>query len=264
LDNFTKQICPNCKSEKFKKINDDLIIECICGTIFKDNIEINYITGKQAQLILNITTRQGLHKIVKEKNITIKSQGAGKANLYLETDIKEVAKKTNAQRLKTNPKLKKKIETKKKLISKKKEVIKKSKEEKPKILKNEDKNTNLDDEEFTPLNKIGQSEFLRVEKLLIKNGTYEDLDRSLLLFYSISYQKYINAVTTSAQNDDMTQDDFGNLKIHPHFLVADKCFTHMSKLAAMLGIGVRNRLNLDIKKGKKKSVFDILNKDEEF
>lgn len=225
---------------------------------------MEYITGKQAQLILNITTRQGLNKIVRVNNITIKSQGPGKANLYLESDIKKVAKKTNAQRSKTNPKLKKKTETKKKLISKKKEVIKKDQEQKPKILKNESKNTNLDDEEFTPLNKIGQSEFLRVEKLLIKNGTYEEVDRSLLLFYAISYQKYINAVTMSAKNDDTTMDDFGNLKIHPYFTVADKTFSHMQKLAVMLGIGVKSRVGLDIKKEKKKSVFDILNKNEEF
>ena len=66
MDNFTQQICPKCKSEKFKHISDDLIITCICGIVFKDNIELKYITGKQAQLILNITTRQGLHKIVKE------------------------------------------------------------------------------------------------------------------------------------------------------------------------------------------------------
>jgi len=264
MDNFTKQICPSCKSKKFKTINEDLSIECICGTLFKDNKEINYITGKAAQLILNITTRQGLHKIVKEKKISVKSQGAGKANLYLESDIKEVAKKTNDQRLKTNPKLKKKIEIKKKLISKKKEVIKKDQDQKPDILKNEPKNTNLDDEEFNPLNKIGQSEFLRVEKLLLKNGTYEEVDRSLLLFYAISYQKYINAVTMSAQQDDVTMNDFGDLKVHPYFQVADKTFSHMQKLAVMLGIGVKSRVGLEIKKPKKKSVFDILNQDEKF
>jgi len=263
MDNFTIQICPKCKSKKFEKINEDLSIICICGNKFNAK-EDKYITGRLAYLILNITTRQGLNKIVRANNITIKSQGAGKANLYLESDIKEVAKKTNAQRSKTNPKLKKKIEDKKKVISKKKEVIKKDQEQKPDVLKNEPKNTNLDDEEFTPLNKIGQSEFLRVEKLLIKNGTYEEVDRSLLLFYAISYQKYINAVTMSAKNDDTTTDDFGNLKIHPYFLVADKCFTHMSKLATMMGIGVRNRLNLDIEKGKKKSVFDVLNQKDEF
>jgi len=223
-----------------------------------------YITGKQAQLILNITTRQGLHKIVKDKNITVKSQGAGKANLYLESDIKEVAKNTNTQRLKTNPKLKKKVEAKKKVIAKKKEVIKKDQEQKPDILKNEPKNTNLDDEEFTPLNKIGQSEFLRVEKLLIKNGTYEEVDRSLLLFYAISYQKYINAVTMSAQNDDTFVDDFGNIKIHPYFQVADKTFSHMQKLAVMLGIGVKSRVGLEVKKEKKDSILDRINSNNRF
>jgi len=225
---------------------------------------LDYITGRQAQQILNITTRQGLHKIVKEHKISVKSQGAGKPNLYLKIDIETVAKKTNKQREKTNPHLKPKVEAKKKDIAKKKQVIKKDQEQKPDILKNESKNTNLDDEEFTPLNKIGQSEFLRVEKLLIENGTYKEVDRSLLLFYSISYQKYINAVTMSASQDDVTMNDFGDLKVHPYFQVADKCFSHMQKLATMLGIGVKSRVGLEIKKEKKKSVFDMLNKDEEF
>lgn len=255
MDNFTKQICPKCKSEKFKKINDDLSIDCICGTVFKDNKEIKYITGKQAQLILKITTRQGLHKIVKEKNISIKSQGAGKPNLYLESDIKKVAKKTNTQRLKTNPKLKKKIEKKNRIVKKNIDSIEDSKK---------NAKEDLNQEDFNPLNKIGQDEFLRVEKLLKANGTYEDVDRSLLLFYAISYQKYINAVTMSAQQDDTTMDDMGNLKIHPYFTVADKTFSHMQKLAVMLGIGVKSRVGLDIKKGKKKSIFDTLNQEEKF
>lgn len=216
---------------------------------------MEYITGKQAQLILNVTTRQGLYKIVKAENITIKSQGAGKPNLYLESDVKKVAKETNKQRLKTNPKLKKKIERKKKIVKKNIEVIENTKEK---------TKQDLNQEDFNPLNKIGQDEFLRVEKLLKKNGTYEDVDRSLLLFYAISYQKYINAVTMSAQMDDTTTDDFGNLKVHPYFTVADKCFTHMQKLATMLGIGVKSRVGLDIKKEKKKSVFDMLSQEEEF
>lgn len=249
MDNFTKQICPKCESEKFKKINDDLSIDCICGTVFKDNKEIKYITGKQAQLILNVTTRQGLHKIVKEKNISIKSQGAGKANLYLENDIKEVAKKTNNQRLKTNPKLKKKIEKKKKIVKKNIESVEESKK---------NAKDDMTKKDFNPLNEIGEDEFLRVEKLLTANGTYSELDRSLLLSYSIAYQKYINAVTMSAQQDDTTMDDFGNLKVHPYFTVADKCFTHMQKMAVMLGIGVKSRVGLDIKKKPKKSMFDTL------
>jgi len=216
---------------------------------------LNYITGKQAQILLNITTRQSLNRIVKEKNITIKSQGVGKANLYLESDIKEVAKNTNIQRLKTNPKLKKKIDKKKKTVEKNIKTIEETK-------KNAKEDINKED--FNPLNKIGQDEFLRVEKLLRENETYTELDRGLLLSYSIAYQKYINAVTMSAQNDDTTMDDFGNLKVHPYFTVADKCFTHMQKMSVMLGIGVKSRVGLEIKKEKKKSVFDMINQDEEF
>ena len=255
MDNFTKQICPSCESEKFKKINEDLSIECICGTLFKDNEEIKYITGKQAQLILSITTRQGLNKAIKGKEVSIKKQGAGKSNLYLESDIKEVAKKTNKQRLKTNPKLKKKIEKKKNIVKKNIESVEESKK---------NAKDDISKEDFNPLNKIGQDEFLRVEKLLKENETYTDLDRGLLLSYSIAYQKYINAVTMSAKNDDTTMDDFGNLKVHPYFTVADKCFTHMQKMSVMLGIGVRSRVGLGAKKPKKKSVFDILDEKEEF
>lgn len=216
---------------------------------------MKYITGKQAQLILNITTRQGLHKIVKEKNITIKSQGPGKANLYLESDVKSAADQTNKQRAKTNPNVKKKVDKQKKVIDKNIEIANTTKDK----VKDKIKEPN-----FNPLNGIGEDEFLRVEKLLKENGTYSELDRSLLLSYAIAYQKYINAVTMSAENDDTTMDDFGNLKVHPYFTVADKCFSHMQKMAVMLGIGVKSRVGLDIKKDKKKSVFDMLNKDEEF
>jgi P27 family predicted phage terminase small subunit len=219
----------------------------------KEFYTLEYITGKQAQLILNITTRQGLHKIVKDKNISVKSQGAGKPNLYLESDIKTVAKKTNTQRLKTNPKLRKKIDKKKKTIETNITTIEESKKNAKEEMKKE---------HFSPLNEIGQDEFLRVEKLLTENGTYNELDRSLLLSYSIAYQKYINAVTMSAQQDDTTMDDFGNLKVHPYFTVADKSFTHMQKMAVMLGIGVRSRVGLDIAKGKKKSIFEF--KEEKF
>lgn len=257
MSNFTIQQCPKCKSKKFEHISADLVITCICGNNFKakNDIETNYITGKQAQLILNVTTRQGLDKIVKKHNIEVKSQGAGKPNLYLESDVKSIADQTNKQRLKTNPKLMKKINAKKKIVEKN---VTKNEEAKKNSIAEQKK------EDFSPLNKIGEDEFLRVEKLLIENGTYSELDRSLLLSYSIAYQKYINAVTMSAQQDDTTMDDFGNLKVHPYFTVADKCFSHMQKMAVMLGIGVKSRVGLDIKKPKKDSVFDVLNQEEDF
>lgn len=260
MNNFTKQICPKCKSQKFKHISDDLIITCICGTIFKDNIEIEkkYISGKQAQLILNITTRQGLHKIVKEHNIEVKGQGAGKPNLYLESDVVEVSKKTIKQRKKTNPQTVKKAKKTKKNIEKNIETIKEQKQEADKKLKE------FKAKEINPLNEIGQNEFLRVEQILKKNGTYEELDRAVLLAYCISYQKYIDAVVRSEEADNTTMDDIGNLRVHPYFTIADKCLTQMNKLANTLGIGSRNRLGLDITKQKKKSVFYMLNEKEEF
>ncbi len=252
MENFTVQICPKCKSKKFKTINDDLTIECICGTVFKDNEEIlqNYITGKQSQLILNITTRQGLHKIVKEKNITVKSQGAGKPNLYLECDVKKVAAETNKQRLKTNPKLKKKIEKKTAIIEKKKTIIKDTK-----------KKGILND---NPLNEVGQEVFNELREDLIENGTFEDKDVSLLQAYCVSYQKYINAINQSANKMDLTQDDFGNEKPHPYFLIADKCLAQMVKISNLLGIGAKSRVTLEIKKAKNKNVFEMLSEKDDF
>ena len=209
---------------------------------------MEYISGKAAQLILSITTRQGLHKVVKANNISYKSQGAGKPNLYLKSDVVKAAKVSNEPRHKYNPEIKKKVNQKKKIVNKNITVFETTKQ-KAKV--------DLDQEDFNPLNKIGESEFLRVEQLLIKNGTYANVDRSLLLIYAISYQKYINAVTQSAANDDVTMNDMGDLKIHPYFQVADKCFSHMQKLSTMLGIGVRSRVGLEIAKEKKKSFFDM-------
>ena len=209
-----------------------------------------YITGKQAQLILNITTRQGLHKIVKTENITIKSQGAGKPNLYLESDIKKVAKKTNAQRLKTNPHLKKKVEKKTAIIKKKKTTVEDTKDKG--IMNN------------NPLNDIGQEVFNELREELIKNGTFENKDISLLQAYCVSYQKYINATNQSADKMDLTMDDFGNEKPHPYFIIADKSLSQMNKLATMLGIGAKSRVGIEIQKEKKVSVFDMLNQKEEF
>ena len=217
---------------------------------------MEYITGKEAQHILNITTRQGLHKIVKDHRLEVKSQGAGKPNLYLKSDIEKYTKdnKKNIEKYKPKTSIKKN-DKKKKIVEQNIETIEDAKK---------NAKDDMNKEDFNPLNQIGEDEFLRVEKLLISNGTYSDLDRSLLLSYSIAYQKYINAVTMSAQNDDTTMDDIGNLKVHPYFTVADKCFTHMHKMAVMLGIGVRSRVGLEIKKEKKKSMFDILNQNEEF
>lgn len=294
-----------------------------------------FITGKEAQLILGITTRQQLHNIAKKMNVETKSQGPGKPKLYLKTDIVAYTKRKDDKNIPTKKKprtIKKAVETKKRVDTKKavreeqlknkpkkvkeainsftvqicpkcgskkfekitqdliitclcgvvfkdnkeiktKKVIpkKKPKEKKVEVEKEEpiqlpklEKNKKLDSEDFTPLDGIGQAEFLRVEKLLKLNGTYQELDQSLLLFYAISYQKYINAVVKSGQLDDLTMNETGDEKVHPYFTVAEKSFNHMTKIATALGLGVRNRIGLEIKKEKKKSMMDILNEKEEF
>lgn len=227
---------------------------------------MSYITGKQAQLIIGITTRQGLHKIAKEHSIETKSQGAGKPNLYLESDVNIAAKKVKSRIKKYKPKLEKKILNKKQKIIETVENLEEQHKEADKKLaeiRNKQKE-DIDVNGCNPLNEIGQSEFLRVEQILIANGTYQPLDRAVLLAYCISYQKYIDAVVRSEESDNTTMNDIGDLKIHPYFVIADKCLTQMTKLSNVLGIGSRNRLGLDVKKEKKDSVFDMINSKEEF
>jgi P27 family predicted phage terminase small subunit len=227
-----------------------------------------FITGKQAQDLLRITTRMQLYNIVKKYNIETKSQGAGKPNLYSKEDIERylaIPKKNN----KTNSDKKKTVEKKQKTITKKKDHRKVKEETKKEldIIDDEPADTiekpNYHDLE-NPLNSIGQDEFDRIIELLKENGTYKDSDRALVLAYAISYQKYIFAVAASAKQDDTFMDEFGNIKIHPYFTVADRCFTHMDKMAKALGIGVKNRTGIEIKQPKKESIFDIMNTKEEF
>jgi len=228
-----------------------------------------YISGKQAQSLLNITTRQQLRNIVETNNIEVKKAGIGKPNQYNKSDIENFLKKYKNQKYKNKSDVKKDIVKKQRTI-KKKETIEKIKEETKKDLQldNVPRGTNkqnLNNEDLqNPLNEIGQNEFNRMIDLLKDMGTYKDTDRSLVLAYSISYQKYIYSTVASAKEDDTTMDDFGNLKLHPYFQVADKCLTQMNKICVMLGIGTRNRIGLDIKKEKKKGIFDILNEKEEF
>ncbi len=235
-----------------------------------------YLLPNEAMELLQITTRQGLHKVVVNHNITVKSQGAGKPNLYLKSDL-ERYKKDNAKNIekKKNPQVIQKAEKVKKEKVERKVKAKKLKAEVKKELNliSEDENL-FDDEDIikppknedlqNPLNEIGQNEFNRIIDILTENGTYKEQDRALVLAYSISYQKYIYAVAASAREDDTTSDQFSNLKIHPYFLVADKCLTQMTKIANILGLGVRSRLGLDIKQEKKESIFDILNSKESF
>lgn len=211
---------------------------------------MEYITGKQAQLILNITTRQGLHKVSKEHNIKIKSQGAGKPNLYLKSDVEEVAARTNKKRIKQNPELKKKVKKKQEIIETKKQEV--ATTQAKGMLNN------------NPLNEVGQEVFNELKNELVENETYEEKDVSLLQAYCVSYQKYINAINQSAEHLDTTMDDIGSLKIHPYFQIADKCLSQMIKIANVLGIGAKSRMQLNIKAKKKESVFDILKSKEDF
>ena len=262
-----------------------------------------YLLPNQAMELLQITTRQGLHKVVVNHNITVKSQGAGKPNLYLKSDLerykkdnaKNIEKKKNPQVIEKAEKVKKekverKVKAKKLKDQVKKEIglsIQEEKQNKPGKKLNQNKNVpeenksiipgendNLfDDEDIikpknedlqNPLNEIGQNEFNRIIDILTENGTYKEQDRALVLAYSISYQKYIYAVAASAREDDTTSDQFGNLKLHPYFVVSEKSLGIMTKIAAMLGLGIRNRIGIQIEEKKKESIFDILNSKESF
>lgn len=237
-----------------------------------------YILPNQAMELLQITTRQGLHKVVVNHNITVKSQGAGKPNLYLKSDL-ERYKKDNAKNIekKKNPHVIEKAEKVKKEKVERKVKARKLKVETKKelnlISEDEPIDNLFDDEDIikpknedlqNPLNEIGQNEFNRIIDILTENGTYKEQDRALVLAYSISYQKYIYAVAASAREDDTTSDQFGNLKLHPYFTVSEKSLGIMTKIAAMLGLGIRNRIGIQIEEKKKESIFDLLSKEEEF
>ena len=243
-----------------------------------------YLNPHEAMQLLKITTRQGLHKIVKNHNISFKSQGAGKPNLYLEDDLKRYMKdnaknikktKTKtvikkAEKIKTDIK-KRKIENQELKEQVKKEIVKTCKEvieEDFNIFDNEeDLKPKLDTKDFTMkdlLNEIGQDEFERVVALLKENGTYKEQDRALILTYAVSFQNWVYATIASGKQDNTTTDQFGVLKLHPYFTVAERCANQMAKNAGMLGIGVRSRIGIELKEKKKESIFDILNTKESF
>lgn len=239
-----------------------------------------YILPNQAMELLQITTRQGLHKVVVNHNITVKSQGAGKPNLYLKSDL-ERYKKDNAKNIekKKNPQVIQKAEKVKKEKVERKVKAKKLKVEVKKELNliSEDSPTvNLfDDEDIIKpklldfemkdlLNEIGQNEFDRVVELLKDNGTYKEQDRALVLTYAVSFQNWVFATIASAREDNTTTDQFGTLKLHPYFQVAKEAFNQMEKSSKLIGIGVRSRVGLDLKEPKKESIFDILNSKESF
>lgn len=280
-----------------------------------------YLLPNQAMELLQITTRQGLHKVVVNHNITVKSQGAGKPNLYLKSDLerykkdnaKNIEKKKNPQVIEKAEKVKKekverkvkakklKVETKKQLgidkeksnenwtvitgrknvnkvindlCNKNKKPNKETQPEKELNLISEDENLFDDEEIIKPklldfqmkdlLNEIGQNEFNRVVALLKENGTYKEQDRALVLTYAVSFQNWVFATIASAREDNTTTDQFGTLKLHPYFQVAEKCASQMTKNANMLGIGIRSRIGLEIKKEKKKGISSIINATGDF
>ena len=236
-----------------------------------------YLLPSQAMELLQITTRQGLHKVVVNHNITVKSQGAGKPNLYLKSDL-ERYKKDNAKNIekKKNPQVIQKAEKVKKEKVERKVRAKKLKVEVKKELNliSEDENLFDDEDIIKPklldfemkdlLNEIGQNEFDRVVELLKENGTYKEQDRALVLTYAVSFQNWVFATVASAREDNTTTNSFGELKLHPYMVVSDKCLTQMTKIASILGLGIRNRIGIDLKEPKKESIFDILNSKESF
>ena len=221
-----------------------------------------YISPHEAMELLQITTRQGLHKVATNHNITIKSQGAGKPNLYFKEDLERYMSENSK-----NIGLRKTKTVKEKAIKVKKEKVERKvkaeelKEETKKTLAPPNKQT---DEPTNPLNHIGQDEFNRIVEILTENGTYKEQDRALVLVYAINYQNYIFATLASSREDNTTTDQFGVLKLHPYFHVAKECASQMTKIANLLGLGVRSRIGLDVKKEKKKSVFDMMKEDEKF
>ena len=236
-----------------------------------------YVLPNKAMELLKITTRQGLFKIVKNHNITVKSQGTGKPNLYLKSDL-ERYKKDNAKNIekKKNPQVIEKAEKVKKEKVERKVKAKKLKVETKKELnltsEDEPIDNLFDDEDIIKpppplnpndfnmkdlLNEIGQNEFDRVVQLLKENGTYKEQDRALVLTYAVSFQNWVFATVASARQDNTTSDQFGNLKLHPYFTVAEKCANQMTKNANMLGIGVRSRIGLEIKDNIEDDEVDI-------
>lgn len=238
-----------------------------------------YLLPNQAMELLQITTRQGLHKVVVNHNITVKSQGAGKPNLYLKSDL-ERYKKDNAKNIeknKTKTVIQKAEKVKKEKVDRKVKAKKLKVETKKELnLISEDENLFDDEDIIKPplnlndfnmkdlLNEIGQNEFDRVVELLKENGTYKEQDRALVLTYAVSFQNWVFATIASAREDNTTTDQFGTLKLHPYFQVAEKCATQMTKNANMLGIGIRSRIGLEIKKEKKKGISSIINATGDF
>ena len=217
-----------------------------------NKVQNEYIIAKEALKILGVTHNRSLNRYTKQFNIRFIDNGKGFPKTYNLEDIERVA----------NSREKKLKEIHTDITANEKVEERKEKFLAPETKYNESKQNGFLDND--PLNKVGKEHFDYLREQLIKDGTYSDKDVGLLQAYCISYQKYIHSVNQSNAELDTTIDNFGNVKISPYFLVADKCLTQMDKIAKTLGIGARSRVGLPIKEPKKESVFDILAKDEEF
>ncbi|MCP4991801.1 MAG: P27 family phage terminase small subunit [Colwellia sp.] len=205
----------------------------------------DFISGKEAQEILEITTRQGLDKIVKRYSISKITQGAGKPNLYNKDEVMKAYLDSHKQKEKYNPSVD--------IKAKEKKVKKQTKATELKQKKKE-----VEEASSTPLNNIGQSEYLRVEKELKDLGLYEFKDRAILLAYAVCYQNYMFYTNLSAQLDHTTTDEGGNLKVHPYFTISDKLLSQMTKLSNILGIGKRSMMGFEPKKKEEDSLMATL------
>lgn len=230
-----------------------------------------YILPNQAMELLQITTRQGLHKVVVNHNITVKSQGAGKPNLYLKSDL-ERYKKDNAKNIekKKNPQVIEKAEkVKKEKIERKvkSENLKKTIDDKikgniivPKIEVFEE----LEKEAFLILNDIGLRKFKKLIEYLKLNGLFKSVDNDVVLYYCSAYEDYFEAKIALKENKGITYDQFGKEIVSPYATLKKEAESKMIEYSKNLGIGSRNRLGLDFKEPKKESMFDILKTEESF
>lgn len=241
-----------------------------------------YLRPKEAMEFLQITTRQGLHKIVKNHNITVKSQGVGKPNLYLKADL-ERYKKDNAKNIKAkkNPQViekakenKKKKENRLKEIKKtsiivKKELDKIDKEDETNIYKEDFDNIHSDldisyEEMTKPFNRLGKEKFEETIGLLKEMGLYKDVDLTLVEVYSICFQEVKALEVAYRKSGMLIYDSFGNPRINPIKEDLRKTRKELNDFAKQLGIGAKSRQGLEIKQEKKESMIDILNSKEEF
>jgi phage terminase small subunit len=206
----------------------------------------DYIGRIEAMKLLEIKTRQSLHNYTKRYNIATKSQGRGKPTLYLKSDIVKVAKESKPLKEKHN----------KRHLDKAKQYFEEI-DQKKQQHKTDQRNDNL---MFDVLDEVGAEHFALIKKLLIENGTYNEVDQGLLISYCISYQGFLKY----ANIDFIQIDHNGNKKTSPEFKIFNTFVDQMIKTGSILGIGARSRIGLKIKEPKKKNIFDLISEKESF